>query len=94
MAQRVMLAEATDEARADLAFRLATGRRPTAGERAVVLRVLRAQRAAFDMDSDGATKLISVGESERDESLKPAEHAAWTMVCNMVLNLDEALTQH
>ena len=94
MAQRVMLAEATDEARADLAFRLATGRRPKAGERAVVLRVLRAQRAAFDNDTEGATKLISVGESERDETLTPAEHAAWTMVCNMVLNLDEALTQH
>ena len=94
MAQRVLHAEWTDEARADLAFRLATGRRPTTYERSVLLRVLRTQRAAFDKDIDGATKLISVGESERDESLKPAEHAAWTMVCNMVLNLDEALTQH
>ncbi len=37
--------------------------------------------------------LISVGESKDDESLEPSQLAAWTMVCNQVMNLDEALNK-
>jgi hypothetical protein len=38
-----------------------------------------------------AKKLVTVGEMKRDESIDVAEQAAWTMVVNQVMNLDEAL---
>lgn len=41
-----------------------------------------------------AERALAVGESPRDKSLEPKEHAAWMMVCNLILNLDESLTQH
>jgi hypothetical protein len=34
-----------------------------------------------------------VGESKRDLAVPAAELAAWTMVANAVLNLDEALNK-
>jgi hypothetical protein len=42
---------------------------------------------------DEAVKLLDVGESKRNVSLNPAEHAAWTMLTNQVMNLDEALNK-
>ncbi|MEM7454912.1 MAG: DUF1553 domain-containing protein [Planctomycetota bacterium] len=40
-----------------------------------------------------AEMLIEVGDFETDKSLDAAELAAWTMVCNQMLNLDEVLTK-
>ena len=40
-----------------------------------------------------ALKLLSVGESPRDEKLDAAELAAWTMVASVILNLDETVTK-
>lgn len=42
---------------------------------------------------DDAKKLIAVGESKPDASLEPAKLAAWTMLANELLNLDEVLTK-
>jgi hypothetical protein len=36
---------------------------------------------------------LSVGESKRDEALEPTEYAAWTMMANLLLNLDETVTK-
>ena len=37
--------------------------------------------------------LLATGESPRHPDLDPIEHATWTVVCNTLLNLDEALTR-
>ena len=42
---------------------------------------------------DDAAKLLAVGESKRDELLDPATHAAWTMLTNQLMNLDEVLNK-
>ena len=42
---------------------------------------------------DDAKKLLAVGESKRDETLDPATHAAWTMLANQLMNLDEVLNK-
>jgi hypothetical protein len=44
-------------------------------------------------DRAAALKLLTVGESKRDESLDPTEHAVWTSLCLMLLNLDETVTK-
>ena len=52
--------------------------------------------AFFDFyreNSEEAKKLISVGQAEADKSLDVAQLAAWTMVCNQLLNLDEVLNK-
>ena len=47
----------------------------------------------YQADPQAAQQLIRVGESRPDPSLRPQELAAWTMVANLVLNLDEVLNK-
>jgi hypothetical protein len=49
--------------------------------------------AYYQAHQDEAVKLLDVGESKRNTSLNSAEHAAWTMLANQVMNLDEALNK-
>ncbi|MCX6954953.1 MAG: PSD1 and planctomycete cytochrome C domain-containing protein [Verrucomicrobia bacterium] len=93
MAQRVIAAAPDDAARIDHAFRLATGRAATKAERQVLLGRLMKLRADFAADAKSARELSSTGEAPRPENLAPAEHAAWTTLCLLVLNLDETLSK-
>src|SRR6478672_10951452 len=47
----------------------------------------------YDSHPDQAGKLVAVGESKRDPSVPAVELAAWTMIANDILNLDEALNK-
>jgi hypothetical protein len=47
----------------------------------------------YKAHADDAKKLLAVGESPRDKTVDPAEHAAWTMLCNQLMNLDEVLNK-
>jgi hypothetical protein len=40
---------------------------------------------------DDAGALLSIGEAPRDDTLDPAEHAAWTQVAATVLASDVAI---
>ena len=51
-------------------------------------------RAAYEAEPEAAKQLASAGEAPRDEKLAPVEHAAWSGLCLMLLNLDEALTKN
>ena len=75
------------------AFRLATARQPTADESAVLLASFQAHLAKYQGDKPAAEKLIAIGESKRNESLDATELAAYTLVCNLILNLDEVVTK-
>ena len=48
---------------------------------------------AYRRDGAAALKLLAVGESPRNERLDPGELAAWTMIANVILNLDETVTK-
>ncbi len=74
-------------------FRLATSRQPTADEVRIFQKLYDAQAAAYAKNEQAAVKLIGVGESARDASLDARELAAWTMVANVILNLDETVTK-
>jgi uncharacterized protein DUF1553 len=90
-----MLTEAPTlpQERIRFAYRLAMARPPTAAETKVLLRVLDQERSTFQKDHDAALKLLSVGESKRDEKLDATVLAAWTTVASMILNLDETITK-
>lgn len=47
----------------------------------------------YTADPEAARALIQVGEVPPSEDHDPAQLAAWTMVCNLVLNLDEFLNK-
>jgi hypothetical protein len=69
------------------------GRPFTDAECKTVLETLQVATATYQKDPDAAAKLISVGASKADPALAPAELAAWTLIANQILNLDEALTK-
>ena len=79
--------------RIELVFRLATARRPTASETAVLRQLLERQRVSFRKDRQAALQLLDVGESARNPRVDVAELAAWTTVASTVLNLDETITK-
>lgn len=81
------------DSRAAYGFRLATGRIPTAAESAVLKRVYEAQRKLFDADKAAAEQLLGYGDAKRDPAFDAADLAAYAMVANLILNLDETVTK-
>ena len=59
----------------------------------IILDTFQVNLKKFEADRESATKLISVGESKRNIDLDASRLAAWTMVANMLLNLDETVTK-
>ena len=81
-------AAAAPEERVALAFRLCTARRPSPPELAPLLSFEEKQLARFRADPAAARAVA--GTPAADDA---AELAAWTMVANVLLNLDETLTK-
>jgi len=95
LAERI-LAEGGESAdsRIDFLFRLATARRPTDREHAILMALLRDQERKYREDAKAAAELLAVGESSRDPKFAAEEVAAWTTMASAVLNLDEAVTRN
>jgi Protein of unknown function (DUF1553) len=94
MAQRVILTGgANPRERLDLAMRLVLARPPSPAQSEVLLKSLDRVKNEFTQNPESAKKLLAIGESKRDELIDPIEHAAWTQICSVILNLDEALTK-
>jgi len=94
LAQRVMLETGKSaQQKIERAFRLVTSRKPTAVETKILRSRLKTLKTQFAADTAAATELLKAGESPRDEKLNPIEHAAFTTLCSLILNLDETLTK-
>jgi hypothetical protein len=87
------LAAKDDAARLDVAFRRVLARAPSEEERKILIAGVNRLRREFAQRPDDARKLLKVGESKRNESIDPVEHAAWASLALSILNLDEALTK-
>jgi hypothetical protein len=74
-------------------FKLAAARAPDARELAELDSAYRDHRATYERDRAGARELTAVGETKPDPALDPVDLAAWTMVANLVLNLDEVVNK-
>lgn len=77
----------------DAISRRALGRSFTPVEEQLVLQNQRKLRDHYASHAEAAEKLLSVGEAPSAKNLSPVELAAWTLVCNQVLNLDEVLNK-
>ena len=49
--------------------------------------------AEFTRNEKAARDFIGVGNTRPDPALSPAELAAWTLLANVILNLDEMVTK-
>ena len=85
---------ADDTERLRYGFRLATDRQPRPEECAILAESLKAQRERYQADEAAARKVISVGESPVPVDVAPSELAAYAMVANLLLNLDEVVTKN
>jgi hypothetical protein len=74
-------------------WRMATGRTPEANELAEISEFLTEMLGYFGTNIEAANQLLSVGDSPPGDTIDPAEHAAWTMVCSLIMNLDEVITK-
>lgn len=86
-------ADADDRGSLEHAFQRCTSRRPTKDELDVLSELLNAQRTHFKERPDDAAKLIASEADLGTEGLDPVELAAWTVVANVLLNLDETITR-
>ena len=85
---------ADDSARIGWLFRTVLARDPESDEAAVVATTLAAHRARYATDAEAARKLVSHGESKPPEGMAVEELAAYTLLANLLLNLDETLSRN
>lgn len=62
-------------------------------ELSVVQATLKDLLAFYQTHAKEAKELIAVGDSKADPTLDPAQLAAWTMLANQMMNLDEVLNK-
>jgi len=84
----------TDESRIIWLYRTVLSRRPTTDELIVVAKALGTQIGIYGADAKAAAKAIQVGESTPKSITSPVETAAWTMIANLLLNLDETVCRN
>lgn len=90
LAERVLTEAPNDEdARITYAFRLCLSRRPDKNEKTRLSRLYQQQVQLFSKDSEGAHKIAGSLPNQAN----PSEWAAWTIIANVLLNLDETLTK-
>jgi len=82
------------EERIQFAYTLATAKPITPADLKLTLNTFQDMLKHYQSDQKAATELIAVGESKPDATLNPQELAAWTMVANLILNLDEVLSKN
>ena len=92
-AERIWRRASDDDARLRWAFAEATSRTADAAELVVLRRALQRERVRYAADRDAAARLLAHGESPRSADVPPAEHAAWTQVATLLLNLTDAVTK-
>ncbi len=94
LAQRMMTCgESSPGDRIKWGFRRVASRVPDAEELAILLGGYERHLARYRADVEGAKRLITLGASQPDAKLDPAELAAYTLTANVLLNLDEVVTK-
>jgi hypothetical protein len=73
------------------AFQLVLARPPESAESQRLEALFNAARQRFEVDSQSALELATNPLGPLPEGMNSTDLAAWTVVCNVLLNLDEAL---
>ncbi len=84
---------ASDRERIEYGFRLTLGRLPKERELDVLLKGLAEDTHRFQNDLEAANQLLKQGDSPTPSDIDAATHAAYTLVANVLMNLDEFITR-
>jgi hypothetical protein len=84
----------TPDERIAFAYRTVLARLPVPEEAAIVHAAYEHHLATYQKAPEAAAKLIRQGESKPKADLPEPEVAAWTLVANLMLNLDETVTRN
>jgi hypothetical protein len=84
----------TVDERLGFAWRLVLARRPAPVELALLRETLAEYQRRYQADETAARGVLHVGESRAVGSIAVPELAAYTLVCNLILNLDETITRN
>ncbi|MFG0333635.1 MAG: DUF1553 domain-containing protein, partial [Maioricimonas sp. JB049] len=82
-----------DEQRARYAFRVCVSRPPDERELSVLIKSVHQARVRLAQQPDEAAKLATDPLGPLPDDVDPVEAAAWTVMANVLLNLDEALAR-
>lgn len=94
LAQRMILQGGdSDASRLLYGFRLLLAREPSQPELDMLCEAVRRWIADFQRDSEAAQQLLSVGDSQGQDSIPPAILAAYTTLASTLLNLDETISK-
>lgn len=93
LAQRALLAKSETSERIDFLAQRLISRSFRPEEVAIITASLSDLTAQYASDPEAAKQLISYGESKADPSIDPQTLAAWTMLVNELMNLDEVLNK-
>jgi hypothetical protein len=85
---------ATPAERIEFAYQTALSRAPRPEETGILQAALEQFIARYRNDPDAARKAIAVGETKPRADLPETELAAYTLLANLVLNLDETVTRN
>jgi hypothetical protein len=93
-AGRILRQPGDDATRLRWAFEECVSRPPTDAEFAVVAKTLNRERAHYAQNESDAEKYLATGESLRDKTIPVPEHAAWSQVATLLLNLSETVARN
>ena len=93
LAEKAIGSSAKDEERIDFIAKRLLSRSFKPEELAIVKESLTSLLAGYKAKPLEAKKLLAVGESKVNDMIDPATFAAWTMLCNQLMNLDEFLNK-
>ncbi len=84
----------TPESRIRWAWTVVTSRPPNDAELKIAGEALATHQSHYQADPEAAKQLISYGESAVDDQRDASELASYTMLANLILNLDESVTKN
>jgi len=93
MAEKVILDKKDDSERLHLAFKKTTGRKARDEELSILQNRLAELHSDYSESKEEALALTSIGECRFNATLDLTEHAAYTAICSLLLNLDETINR-
>ncbi len=84
----------TPEDRINWAYRQSLSRLPNPNELELITGMFEKHKMQYAQNTDSANQLISTGEAPQIQGIDATEHAAWTSVARVILNLHETITRY
>jgi hypothetical protein len=93
-AERIIAAAVDDQARLRWAIQTALARPATEQELSILTKALAREQQRYTQAPELAQQYLAAGESSRNAQLPVAEHAAWSQVALLIMNLSETITRN